>query len=75
LVCSSAGRCAVSTAAEEELRMPEPICHAHMHTLPCPGYGCRTTNNEMFVPVMKEYRADVAAGKLPPWIWELRNAL
>ena len=19
--------------------MAEPICHAHMHPLPCPGYG------------------------------------
>ena len=55
--------------------MPAMICAAHMHPLPCPGYACRTTSDPAFVSVMEEYRADVAAEKLPPWIWELRHAL
>ena len=55
--------------------MAELICHAHMHPLPCPGYDCRTTDNQLFVDIMQEYRAEVAAGTRPPWIWELRAAL
>lgn len=48
-----------------------------MHRLSCPGYGygCGTTDNQLFVEIMEDYQAEVAAGESPPWIWELRGAL
>lgn len=46
-----------------------------MHPLPCPGHGCRTTVNQLFVDIMVEYPAEVAAGTRPPGIWEPGAAL
>lgn len=38
--------------------MAELICRAHMHPLPCPGSNYRTTDNQRFVEIMDEYRAE-----------------